>query len=149
VLLEGLSELELEVHAGAANFVLVRVGDGAGLRLALLQRGFAVRDCASFGLPDYIRIGVRRTHDCRRLLSTLPEALAVKEELTRANPAASQYRADLANAFNDVGTLLAEIATRTGLHEGSIRRILYDLARRLAIRRTTTSRSAGATRGEE
>ncbi len=76
VLLEGLSDLRLEFHAGAANFVLVRVGDGAGLRLALLRRGFAVRDCASFGLPEYIRIGVRRTHDCRRLLSTLPEALA-------------------------------------------------------------------------
>ncbi len=30
------------------------------------------------------------------------------------------------------GTSLADIARRTGLHEGSVRRILYDLARRLA-----------------
>jgi len=30
------------------------------------------------------------------------------------------------------GFLLAEIATRTGLHESSVRRILYDLARRFA-----------------
>jgi RNA polymerase sigma-70 factor (ECF subfamily) len=30
------------------------------------------------------------------------------------------------------GAPLAEIAQRTGLHEGSVRRILYDLARRLA-----------------
>jgi RNA polymerase sigma factor (sigma-70 family) len=30
------------------------------------------------------------------------------------------------------GFRLAEIATRTGLHESSVRRILYDLARRLA-----------------
>jgi RNA polymerase sigma factor (sigma-70 family) len=30
------------------------------------------------------------------------------------------------------GFALAEIATRTGLHESSVRRILYDLARRLA-----------------
>jgi RNA polymerase sigma-70 factor (ECF subfamily) len=32
------------------------------------------------------------------------------------------------------GLPLAEIAARTGLHEGSVRRILYDLARRLAVR---------------
>jgi RNA polymerase sigma-70 factor (ECF subfamily) len=33
------------------------------------------------------------------------------------------------------GLRLAEIAARTGLHEGSIRRILYDLARRMAVSR--------------
>ena len=33
------------------------------------------------------------------------------------------------------GLPLAEIATRTGLHESSVRRILYDLARRLAAAR--------------
>lgn len=31
------------------------------------------------------------------------------------------------------GLRIGEIATRTGLHEGSVRRILYDLARRLSI----------------
>jgi RNA polymerase sigma factor (sigma-70 family) len=35
------------------------------------------------------------------------------------------------------GFRLGEIASRTGLHEGSVRRILYDLARRLAIGRRT------------
>ncbi len=33
------------------------------------------------------------------------------------------------------GLLLSEIAARVGLHEGSVRRILYDLARRLASKR--------------
>jgi RNA polymerase sigma-70 factor (ECF subfamily) len=33
------------------------------------------------------------------------------------------------------GVPLAEIADRTGLHEGSVRRIIYDLAKRLAERR--------------
>ena len=33
------------------------------------------------------------------------------------------------------GLRLAEIAARTGLHEGSVRRILYDLARRLSAGR--------------
>jgi RNA polymerase sigma factor (sigma-70 family) len=35
-------------------------------------------------------------------------------------------------AMKRQGVPLAEIADRTGLHEGSVRRILYDLARRLA-----------------
>ncbi len=35
-------------------------------------------------------------------------------------------------ALKRQGLPLAEIATRTGLHEGSVRRILYDLAARLA-----------------
>lgn len=39
------------------------------------------------------------------------------------------------------GLLLAEIAARTGLHEGSVRRILYDLARRLAIPRKNAAAS--------
>jgi RNA polymerase sigma factor (sigma-70 family) len=47
------------------------------------------------------------------------------------------------------GLLLDEIAARTGLHEGSIRRILYDLARRLAIPRRTARRSTGPIAAEE
>ena len=37
------------------------------------------------------------------------------------------------------GYLMDEIASRTGLHEGSVRRILYDLARRLSIARRPAS----------
>jgi DNA-directed RNA polymerase specialized sigma24 family protein len=47
------------------------------------------------------------------------------------------------------GLLLSEIAARTGFHEGSIRRILYDLARRLALPRKSTPAAAEATRVEE
>jgi DNA-directed RNA polymerase specialized sigma24 family protein len=47
------------------------------------------------------------------------------------------------------GLLLAEIAARTGLHEGSIRRILYDLAGRLTVSRRTASRSSGAIQPEK
>ncbi len=44
------------------------------------------------------------------------------------------------------GLPLAEIASRTGLHEGSVRRILYDLARRLATERSRTGRMSGPAR---
>ena len=66
--LEGLG---FEVTSGVANFLLVRVGDGAGLRQDLLEKGLQVRDCASFGLPEYVRISVRRQEECRCLISAL------------------------------------------------------------------------------
>ncbi|WP_406701206.1 sigma-70 family RNA polymerase sigma factor [Singulisphaera sp. Ch08] len=44
------------------------------------------------------------------------------------------------------GVPLAEIAERTGLHEGSVRRILYELARRLAAERTRTGQVAKLSR---
>jgi RNA polymerase sigma-70 factor (ECF subfamily) len=47
------------------------------------------------------------------------------------------------------GLRLAEIAARTGLHEGSVRRILYDLARRLAVSRRTAPRFSGTIQPEE
>jgi histidinol-phosphate aminotransferase len=68
---ESLAGLGLGVTAGVANFLLVRVGDGAQTRKRLLERGIAVRDCASFGLPEFVRIGVRTLPECRRLVSAL------------------------------------------------------------------------------
>jgi RNA polymerase sigma factor (sigma-70 family) len=41
------------------------------------------------------------------------------------------------------GYPLAEIAARTGLHESSVRRILYDLARRLAAARGESAPASG------
>jgi RNA polymerase sigma factor (sigma-70 family) len=46
------------------------------------------------------------------------------------------------------GLPLAEIAARTGLHPSSVRRILYDLAKRLAVAQRTPTVSVTATGGE-
>jgi RNA polymerase sigma-70 factor (ECF subfamily) len=43
------------------------------------------------------------------------------------------------------GFALAEIASRTGLHESSVRRILYDLSRRLAATRGRATRASELT----
>jgi RNA polymerase sigma-70 factor (ECF subfamily) len=45
------------------------------------------------------------------------------------------------------GLPLAEIAARTGLHEGSVRRILYELARRLAATRANAVQPSEPARG--
>ena len=72
-----LRRLGFDCVSSAANFLLVRVGDAAGLRLRLLQDyGLCVRACASFGLPEYIRIGVRALDDCRRLINALEDIRA-------------------------------------------------------------------------
>ena len=71
-----LDALGLRCAPSAANFVLVNVGDAKTLRRALLERhGIIVRDCASFGLPAHIRIGVRTLGDCKRLVDALRDIL--------------------------------------------------------------------------
>jgi len=70
-LLEELTRLGLRVVPSAANFLLVEVGDGRGLRRKLLSHGLMVRDCASFDLPEYVRIAARRMEECRRLIESL------------------------------------------------------------------------------
>ena len=67
-----LEALGLECVPSDANFILVKVGDAADLRYRLLARHhIGVRDCASFGLPEYIRIGMRTTQECERLVAAL------------------------------------------------------------------------------
>ena len=63
--------LGYKVWPSVANFLLVEVGDAAGLRRRLIERGLVVRDCASFGLPQCIRIGLKPVPDCRRLIEAL------------------------------------------------------------------------------
>lgn len=70
-----LSSLGFTVMPSAANFLLVEVGDGAAWRETLMRQGLFVRDCASFGLPDCIRIGIRPLADCQRLVRAMAEAV--------------------------------------------------------------------------
>lgn len=77
-LVSAIAGLGLEVQEGAANFILVRTGDATRLRSRLLGRGFAVRDCTSFGLPEHIRIGVRVRSECERLVEALAAVLEAR-----------------------------------------------------------------------
>ena len=75
-----LTALGLEVTPSEANFLLVKVGDAPKWRSLLLSQGMVVRDCTSFGLPEFIRVGIRSMADCRRLAEAMaaiaPAALA-------------------------------------------------------------------------
>lgn len=70
-LIEELAALGLEVPHSEANFLLIKVGDAPKWRSLLLANGMVVRDCTSFGLPEYIRVGIRAMDDCQRLVTAL------------------------------------------------------------------------------
>ncbi len=54
-----LSELAEVEHHGAP-YMTVRVGNAVGTAAGLLAQGLKVRDCASYGQPEYIRVSARR-----------------------------------------------------------------------------------------
>lgn len=70
-LVGGLTDLGWTPLPSAVHFFLMQVGEGAALRRALLRQGILVRDCASFGLPAYVRIATRRPEENARLLAAL------------------------------------------------------------------------------
>ncbi|MFB6071307.1 MAG: histidinol-phosphate transaminase [Halanaeroarchaeum sp.] len=59
------------------NFVLVEVGDADAVSRALRERGVIVRDCSSFGLPDYVRITAGTVAETKRAVEELNEVLDV------------------------------------------------------------------------
>ncbi len=73
MLLAGIQQLGLTTWRGALPFVLVGTGDGAATREALLRRRCVVRDCASFGLPQWVRVAPRLPGDNARLIAAWKE----------------------------------------------------------------------------
>lgn len=80
---EGRSYLEKEFGAlgleyvpSAANFVLVRVGDGKALFHKLLRKGVIVRALTGYPLPEWVRISIGTMEQNRRCIAALREALA-------------------------------------------------------------------------
>jgi len=70
-LVEGLKGMGLSPLPSQTNFFLVKVGDAAGFRWALFKKGILVRDCTSFGLPDYIRLAPRTLAECQKLVAAI------------------------------------------------------------------------------
>ncbi len=73
-----LREAGFEVATWESGFFLVRVGQASEWRTRLLQRGMVVRDCASFGLLEYLRLSPGVPEACQRLVAAMQE---VRQEL--------------------------------------------------------------------
>jgi histidinol-phosphate/aromatic aminotransferase/cobyric acid decarboxylase-like protein len=73
-LLAVLDRINASYVPSTTNFCLIRVGGTArACRQALLQSGVVVRDCTSFGLPNYIRVSVHSRRATDRLAQGLAE----------------------------------------------------------------------------
>ena len=70
-LIDELSQIGFTLVPSKTNFFLVKVGDGKSFRNALLGHGIMVRDCASFGLPEYVRIAPRTMPECQKLMAAI------------------------------------------------------------------------------
>ena len=70
-LLSELRQIGFTVLPSKTNFFLVKVGNGRRFRACLLGYGIMVRDCASFGLPGYVRIAPRTMPECQKLITTI------------------------------------------------------------------------------
>jgi histidinol-phosphate aminotransferase len=71
-------ELKLEFIPSAANFILVRVGEGQKVFEAMQQQGVIVRPMGGYQLPEWIRISVGTPKENERGLGALKSALDKK-----------------------------------------------------------------------
>jgi histidinol-phosphate aminotransferase len=70
-LIADLKQLGLRVVPSSTHYFLVNVGDATAFRRALLEHKILVRDCTSFGLPEYVRIAARKPDDNTRLIEAI------------------------------------------------------------------------------
>jgi histidinol-phosphate/aromatic aminotransferase/cobyric acid decarboxylase-like protein len=69
-----VERLGLSTVGSTTGFFLVRTAHATALRRRLLVRHhILVRDCASFGLPDFVRLAARPEPDIERLVAALRE----------------------------------------------------------------------------
>lgn len=67
--------LGLEYVPSWANFILVRVGNGARVYEALLRRGVIVRPMGVYGFPEHLRISIGTPEENERCIAALKQVL--------------------------------------------------------------------------
>lgn len=72
---KAFAELGLEYVPTHGNFILVKVGDGTAVFKALLSRGVIIRDMASYGLPEWVRVSIGTQAENKRFLEELKRYL--------------------------------------------------------------------------
>ncbi|MCX6935687.1 MAG: histidinol-phosphate transaminase, partial [Verrucomicrobia bacterium] len=74
-----LKKLGLRFIPGTANFVMVEVGDGDAVFLAIQKRGLIVRPLRSYRLPTWIRISIGTPEQMARLEEILPQIIPTQK----------------------------------------------------------------------
>lgn len=65
--------LKFDCMPSHVHYFLMNVGEADVFRARLLEYGIQVRDCTSFGLPDYVRIATRAPQENQTLVEALRE----------------------------------------------------------------------------
>ena len=74
-LVQAFEALGLEYVPSSGNFVLVKVGDAAGINDQLLRAGIIVRPVANYGLPEWLRVSVGLPEENRAFIDALTKIL--------------------------------------------------------------------------
>ena len=69
-------QMSLEFVPSAANFILIRVGDGQRVFTELQRHGVIVRPMGGYQLPEFVRISVGTPAENERCLAALRSVLA-------------------------------------------------------------------------
>lgn len=77
-------QLNLEFVPSAANFILVKVGDGQKVFDEMQRRGVITRPMAGYNLPQWIRISIGSPAENARCMAMLKEALNPPSAIKRA-----------------------------------------------------------------
>jgi histidinol-phosphate/aromatic aminotransferase/cobyric acid decarboxylase-like protein len=72
---EALQHIGCTIFPSRTHFCLLKVGNAQQVRQQLLACKLLVRDCTSFGLPQFIRVATRPASEWQQLLQALKEVL--------------------------------------------------------------------------
>lgn len=72
-----IEELGFTRYPAGCNFQLFRGPEELHLPEKLWKKGIKIRDCSSFGLPGYFRVGTRPRRDNRRLVEAIGEVYSI------------------------------------------------------------------------
>lgn len=75
-LAQALESLGLQTVPSDVHYFLVKVDNATAFRSKLLRHKIMVRDCTSFGLPQYVRIATRIPEDNTKLIRAVRTVLA-------------------------------------------------------------------------
>jgi histidinol-phosphate aminotransferase len=70
--------MQIPFVPGAANFVMVNVGDSCAVFQKLLQGKIIVRPLKGYGLPEWVRISVGRMEENKTLIAALSEVIRAR-----------------------------------------------------------------------
>jgi len=76
---EGLRKLGLRYLESHTNFILVEVGDGAGIAKRLELLGLIVRPVNSYGLSQWLRISIGKVEEMQRLLNAMTSLMQTSD----------------------------------------------------------------------